>query len=96
MRLIRAFCEGGRFSPHARVEMEPEPHLLLDRCPVKECGNIITRERAYRAVPAAYRSLMDCWFGGVLADWIDIGAIDVIDVGLFDLQVEYPRRDQVA
>lgn len=69
--------------------------MLLWVCPVDGCGNTITHERAFRAVPRPYQALMTNWMGGVLADFADIGAIDVIDVGLFDLQVEYPRRNQV-
>jgi hypothetical protein len=92
--LLRVFCEGSRSEPHERTAMVRVPHLCVNICEIEGCQNSITDERAHRAVPAGYRALLGEW-GEQFADLADIGAIDVIDVGLWDLQVEYPRVDQV-
>lgn len=94
--LLRVFCEGRRSEPHERTRMVADHALLMGHCPCRGCGHSISHERVHRSVPAEYRQLMKSWLGDVLADWADIGAIDVIFVGLFDPQIEYPRRDQVA
>jgi hypothetical protein len=93
MSLLRRFCEGRRSQPHPRTAMDHVPHLLVAVCRVEGCENFITDERAHRAVPAAYRPLLSNEWGPQFASLADIGAIDVIDVGLWDLQVEYPREE---
>jgi hypothetical protein len=93
--LIRVFCEGRRSERHERTRMEAIPYRMIWRCPNVGCGEMITQEHAHRSVPKQYQAMMDNWLGGVLADWADIGAIDIIFVGLYEVQIEYPRRNQV-
>lgn len=92
---VRFFCQGSRSQPHERLPMENIPHLQVAVCRTEGCENMITHERAHRAVPVSYRSLLSNEWGAQFASLADIGAIDVIDVGLWDLQVEYPRENQV-
>lgn len=93
--LLRVFCEGRRSERHERTRMEAIPHRMIWQCPVRGCGEGVTQEHAFRSVPRQYQQLMENWLGGVLADWADIGAIDVIFVGLYEVQIEYPRSNQV-
>jgi hypothetical protein len=75
--------------------MEAIPHRMIYQCPLPGCGEGVTQEHAYRSIPKQYQQLMDTWMGGTLMEWADIGAIDVIFVGLYQVQIEYPRSNQV-
>jgi hypothetical protein len=60
------------------------------------CRDMVTEESVFRAIPAPYQAILTGEFGQAAASLLDIGAIDVINSGLFrPLQIEYPRENQV-
>jgi len=87
--LLRLYCENG----HGRSKMEPQYWRQTAVCIL--CGEVVTRESFRNSIPPTYQRLLDTNFGGVLASFADIGAIDVIYRGKYPLDIEYPREKDI-
>ena len=84
--LIRVYCA----DQHRRELLMPNHANKTAYCPI--CKQTVTEEGFFRSLPPMYQELVKTDFGGVLASFADIGAIDLIFRGKYPLDVEYARE----